>query len=160
MTAQPLKQLHAALGADIKGMWDELVMPDAPQAIPVDVYQAAIHEIRPNMQQRYSAYFKRHRVSAILFPATASEAPMAKPDNPQETVIDGESVSIFINDHNSSPGALAGQPGVVMPMTLNSQGLPLAVSLDGERGNDRALLAVAQAISQLIKPLPAPSIAQ
>ena len=155
-----VEQLHAELGPDIKGMWDELVMPGAPQAIPVDVYQTAISQARPTMQQRYSAYFKQHQVSAILFPATASEAPLAKPDNPQETIIDGQSVSIFINDHNSSPGALAGQPGIVMPMALNSQGLPLAVSLDGERGNDRILLAVAEALSHIIESLPAPSIAQ
>ena len=155
-----IEQLHAELGPDIKGMWDELVMPGAPQAIPAEVYQAAINQSRPSMQARYSDYFKQHQVAAILFPATASEAPLAKPDNPQLTLIDGESVSIFLNDHNSSPGALAGQPGVVMPLAINAQGLPLAVSLDGERGKDRYLMAIAKALSQQVDSLPAPKLAQ
>ena len=155
-----VEQLHAELGPDIKGVWDQLVMPGAPEEIPQEVYKTAIEQVRPAMQESYRSYFETHNVSAILFPATASEAPLAKPDNPQETMIDGQAVSIFINDHNSSPGALAGQPGVVMPLTLNAQGLPLGVSLDGQPGQDRKLLAVAMAISRLIDPLPAPAIAR
>ena len=72
----------------------------------------------------------------------------------------GNSVSIFINDHNSNPGALAGQPGVVLPMALNAQGLPLGVSLDGERGHDRELLAVASLIDSLTDTIPAPDLAR
>jgi Asp-tRNA(Asn)/Glu-tRNA(Gln) amidotransferase A subunit family amidase len=153
-------ELHAELGPDIKAMWDQLVMPGAPDAISEEVYNAAINQARPAMQESYRSYFENHNVSALLFPATASEAPLAKPDNPQQTMIDGKAVSIFINDHNSSPGALAGQPGIVMPLALNAQGLPLAVSLDGKTGQDRELMAVAKAISRLIDPLPAPAIAQ
>ena len=155
-----VEELHAELGPDIKGMWDQLVMPGAPDAIPEEVYKTAINQARPAMQESYRSYFEKHNVSALLFPATASEAPLAKPDNPQETIIDGEAVSIFINDHNSSPGALAGQPGIVMPLALNVQGLPLGVSLDGKSGQDRELMAVAKAISQLIDPLAAPAMAE
>lgn len=153
-----IEELHAALGPDIKGMWDQLVLPGAPQAVPAEAYQAAIEQALPNMQASYSKYFEEHNVSAIIFPATASEAPLAKPDNPQETVIDGETVSIFINDHNSSPGALAGQPGVVLPMTINQAGLPLGVSLDGKRGGDRELLAIAAAIDAVIEPIAPPKL--
>jgi Asp-tRNA(Asn)/Glu-tRNA(Gln) amidotransferase A subunit family amidase len=153
-------ELYAELGADIKAMWGQLVMPGAPGAISEEVYNAAINQARPAMQESYRSYFEKHNVLALLFPATASEAPLASPDNPQQTIIDGETVSIFINDHNSSPGALAGQPGIVMPLALNAQGLPLAVSLDGKSGQDRELMAVAKAIDRLIDPLPAPAIAQ
>ena len=91
-----IEELHSELGPDIKGMWDELVMPGAPQSIPAAVYDAAISQARPGMQASYSAYFRQHAVSAILFPATASEAPLAKPDNPQETIIDGQlSLNIY-----------------------------------------------------------------
>ena len=151
-------ELHAGLGADIKGVWDQLVVPGAVGAIPADVYKAAIEQVRPAMQASYRDYFAKHQVSAIIFPATASAAPLAKPDNPQETVIDGKSVSIFINDHNSSPGALAGQPGLVMPIAINTKGLPLGVSLDGLQGQDRQLLAVAKAIQAIIPRIPAPSL--
>ncbi len=153
-----IDELHSELGADIRGMWDQLVMPGAPGAIPADVYQAAINKARPGMQASYREYFTKNKVDAMLFPATASAAPKAKPDNPQETVIDGETVSIFINDHNSSPGALAGQPGVVLPMALNADGLPLGVSLDGKQNQDRELLAIAKAITKVIEPLAAPEL--
>ena len=151
-----INELHAALGWDIKAMWDQLVMPGAPDAMPDAVYRAAIDKMQPQMQASYSNYFKQHDVAAIIFPATAGAAPLAKPANPQETIIDGETVSIFINDHNSSPGALAGQPGIVMPMAMSEAGLPLAVSLDGKRDQDRKLLAIGKAISELIDPLASP----
>ena len=153
-----VEELHAVLGDDIKGMWDQLVMPGAPEAIPTAVYEAAVEQVRPAMQASYRNYFSAHQVDAILFPATATEAPLAQPENPQETVINGEKVSIFINDHNSSPGALAGQPGVVLPMALNSDGLPLGASLDGRQGQDRQLLAIARAVQNVLAPLPPPSL--
>lgn len=150
--------LYDSLGWDVKALWDQMVMPGAPEAIPKAVYDTAVNQARPDLQKGYQDYFRRHRVTAIIFPATAGPAPLAKPDNPQEIVIDDESVSIFINDHNSSPGALAGQPGVVIPVTMNSEGLPLAVSLDGPREKDRQLLALTTALSALIAPLPAPPV--
>jgi Asp-tRNA(Asn)/Glu-tRNA(Gln) amidotransferase A subunit family amidase len=153
-----IDELHSAFGPDVKAMWDDLVMPGAPNAISVDVYRAAIERSLPNMQSSYTVYFEEHNVSAIIFPATASEAPLATPINPQQTIIDGQTVSIFINDHNSSPGALAGQPGVVLPMALSAVGLPLGVSLDGKRGSDRELLAIAAAIDVLIPPISPPNL--
>lgn len=153
-----IDELHAAFGPDVKGMWDNLVMPGAPNTTPAEVYQAAIEQALPNMQRSYTAYFKEHNVAAIIFPATASEAPLAMPSNPQETIIDGKTVSIFINDHNSSPGALAGQPGVVLPMVLNGLGLPLGISLDGKRGADRELLAIAAAIDTIIPSIAPPKL--
>jgi indoleacetamide hydrolase len=151
--------LYAEIGWDVKAIWDQLVIDGAPDAIPEQVYRNAIENARPELQANYDAYFSDNQLSAMIFPATASAAPLALPDNPQETIIDGEAVSIFINDHNSSPGALAGQPGVVFPIGLNSIGLPLAVSLDGKRDEDRKLLAIAKSLSGLITAIPAPSLA-
>ena len=151
-------ELHAGLGLDVKAMWDQLVLADAPGAIPDAVYAKAVDELRPRLQASYAAYLLAHDLDAIIFPATAHSAPLAAPADPQETVIDGVSTSIFINDHNSSPGALAGQPGVVMPLVLSRSGLPFAVSLDGGRGDDRRLLAVAKAIDGVLAPLPGPVV--
>ena len=152
--------LHQGLGADIKPMWDQLVVPGAPEGIPESVYLHAIETLRPALQAAYTAYFTEHQVDAMIFPATAHSAPLAKPDNPQEATIDGEQVSIFVHDHNSSPGAMAGQPGVVLPLVLDNNKLPLGVSLDGRRGEDRALLGVAQAIDAVIPAIPGPPVSQ
>jgi len=152
------EELYAEIGWDVKAIWDQLVIDGAPDAIPEEVYRNAIDVARPELQANYDAYFSDNQLSAMIFPATASAAPFALPDNPQESIIDDEAVSIFINDHNSSPGALAGQPGVVFPIALNSIGLPLAVSLDGKRNEDRELLAIAKSLSALIPTIPAPSL--
>ncbi len=151
-------QLHEGLGWDVKAMWDQLVVDGAPERIPHEVYQQAINVQRPRLQAAYKRYFLVHRVDAILFPATAHTAPLATPENPQEADIDGEQVSIFVHDHNSSPGALAGQPGVVIPLRMSNAGLPFGLSLDGPAGGDRRLLAVARAIDQILAPIPAPGI--
>ena len=153
-----IEELYAELGWDVKGMWDELVVPGAPNGIPEAVYRNAVDSVRPGLQASYAAYFADNQLAAMIFPATADAAPSATPDNPMEIVIDGERVSIFINDHNSGPGALAGQPGVVMPVAMNSAGMPLAASLDGRRGQDRLLLAVTRAVSELVESLPAPAM--
>ena len=151
-----IEELHAALGWDIKPMWDQMVIPGAPNAIPEEVYNNAINKVRPGMQASYDTYFDEYQLDAMIFPATADAAPPAKPDNPSEIHIDGEKQSIFIHDHNSGPGALAGQPGVVMPIAMNASSLPLGISLDGKRGEDRQLLAITKALSRLVEPLPAP----
>ena len=153
-----IDELYTELGWDVKALWDQAVLPGAPDAIPEPVYRAAIDDVRPAMQASYAAYFEDNQLAAMLFPATADAAPLATPDNPMETVIDGKTRSIFINDHNSSPGALAGQPGVVLPIAVNTAGLPLAVSLDGKRNRDRDLLAVSKALAALVAPLPPPTL--
>ena len=107
-----------------------MVIPGAPASIPLSVYQSAIDEIKPDLESTYSNYFETHGVEALIFPATVGQAPLAEPENPQEDIIDGETVSIFLHDRNSSPGALAGQPGIAIPLGLSKQGLPLAISLD------------------------------
>ena len=150
--------LHAGLGSDVQGMWDQLVVEGAPEGIPPEIYQDANQRLRAIVQDSYSAYFADNQVDALIFPATAHSAPLAKPDNPQDTQIDGKTVSIFIHDHNSSPGAFAGQPGIVLPMSLSRAGLPLGVSLDGKRGQDRELMAIGQAIDAVIGKIPGPDL--
>ena len=84
------------------------------------------------------------------------QAPLAEPENPREDIIDGETVSIFLHDRNSSPGALAGQPGIAIPLGLSKQGLPLAISLDGKKNDDRRLLSIGKLVSTIVPRLPGP----
>jgi len=151
-----IEDLHASLGKDLKPIWDELVIPGAPNAFSEETYKEAINTIRPKLQAQYDAYFIRHNVDALLFPTTASIAPLAEPANAQEIMIDGEKVSLFINDQSSGPGALAGQPGITIPVALSSSGLPMGISLDGKRGQDKKLLAIAKALKPIVATLPAP----
>ena len=144
------------LGWDTKLAWQKMVIPGAPASIPLSVYQSAIDEIKPDLESTYSNYFETHGVEALIFPATVGQAPLAKPENPQEDIIDGETVSIFLHDRNSSPGALAGQPGIAIPLGLSKQGLPLAISLDGKKNDDRRLLSIGKLVSTIVPRLPGP----
>ena len=151
-----IETLHANFGWDVKAIWDDLVVPSAANQISKIDYLRAVNELRPQLQQHYREYFSAHKVSAMIFPATATVAPAAKPDNPQHILVDGVMESIYLNDQNSGPGALAGQPGVVIPLSMNQDNLPIAVSLDGKHDQDRELLAIAKAIASLLTPLTPP----
>lgn len=151
-----IETLHTSLGWDVKAIWDDLVVPNATNKISKADYLHALNDLRPQLQQRYREYFSEHKVSAMIFPATATVAPAAKPDNPQYISVDGERASIFLNDQNSGPGAMAGQPGIVIPISMSQDNLPIAVSLDGKSGGDLELLATAKAIASILRPLPPP----
>ena len=136
-------ELYAGLGPDVKGAWDFLIMDGAPQQVPVEVYGAAISDARPRMRALYADYFSDNDLDAMIFPTAADDPPISGEGNPMEQVIDGETVSTFVNDETSYPGALAGVPGVSYPMAMSAGGFPIGVSLDGPVGRDRALLAIA-----------------
>lgn len=153
-----VEDLHAAVGPDVRGFWDALVIPDAAQKIPQEVYEQAIADIRPKMQKSYEDYFKANDVDVMLFPATASTASSATPENRQEIEIDGAPASLYINDRNSGPGALAGTPGLAMPIAMSPSGMPIGASLDGPMGSDRLLIAIAAAMSAVTEPIPEPSL--
>ena len=151
-----IETLHANLGWDVKAIWDDLVVPGAAHKTSKADYLHALNVLRPQLQQRYHEYFSEHNVSAMIFPATATVAPAAKPENPQGLLVDGKPASIYLNDQNSGPGALAGQPGVVIPVSMTQDNLPIAVSLDGKRDQDLELLSTAKAIGSLLTPLASP----
>ena len=52
--------------------------------------------------------------------------------------------------HNTSPGSLAGIPGITLPAGLADDGLPVGLGLDGPVGSDARLLAVAQRIEEIL----------
>ena len=153
-----IDDLYAAIGPDVRGFWDALVAPNASGKIPQEVYEQAISTVRPNMQSAYANYFSSNNVDAILFPATASTASSATPPNRQEIEINGENVSLYINDRNSGPGALAGVPGIALPIAMSPSGLPIGASLDGPMGSDRRLIELAKAMSEVSEPIPAPTL--
>jgi indoleacetamide hydrolase len=61
---------------------------------------------------------------------------------------------------NIAPGSTAGLPGLVLPAALTSDGLPVAIELDGPAGSDRALLALGQSVSEVLGPIPAPGLSE
>src|SRR6185437_11581904 len=102
-------------------------------------------------------HFRRHGVEAVVFPSTPLPA---APIGDDETVaLNGERVPTFFTFiRNSSPGSVAGIPGISLPAAMTRAGLPLGLELDGGENDDARLLAIAAAVERVLPKLPAPTL--
>lgn len=124
-------------------------------AIPESAYRHALSVLRPQLQASYRDYFRRHDVAAVVFPTTPLAAALIGDD--ETVVLNGERVSTFFTFiRNTSPGSVAGIPGISLPAAMTASGLPLGLELDGPEGGDARLLAIARAIEAVLPKIPAP----
>lgn len=121
-------------------------------AIPPAAYRQAMDVDRPALQQAYRRHFEAHRVEAVVFPTTPLPA---APIGADETVLlNGVAVPTFLTFiRNSSPGSVAGLPGISLPVGLSAGRLPIGLELDGPAGSDERLLAIALAVEALQEPI-------
>ena len=137
---------------------DTILSPDV-KAVVQDVlagvidegtYQQAMAVHRPALQQLYRDYFEQHNVSAVIFPTTPLTArPIATELGTIE--LNGEQVPTFPTYiRNADPSSNAGIPSISLPSNTLPTGLPIGIELDGAAGQDRQLLAIAQAIESLL----------
>jgi len=126
-------------------------------AVPEAGYRHALEVLRPQLQAAYRDHFARHDLAAIVFPTTPLPA---APIGEDETVaLAGERVPTFFTFiRNTSPGSVAGVPGISLPAALTALGLPLGIELDGPAGDDARLLAVAAAVDSVLPKLPPPRL--
>jgi Asp-tRNA(Asn)/Glu-tRNA(Gln) amidotransferase A subunit family amidase len=124
-------------------------------AIPEAAYRHARDVLRPQLQAAYRNHFKRHDIAALVFPTTPLPAALIGDDETVE--LNGERVPTFPTFiRNSSPGSVAGIPGISLPAAMTKSGLPLGLELDGPEGSDAVLLAIAQAVEAMLPKMPAP----
>lgn len=139
---------------DVKGLFDGLVAGASPPSVPREAYEAALAK-RRELQQVYADYFARHRVEAIVFPATP--LPAAPIGDDEHTTLNGERVPTFTTFiRNTDPGSNAGLPGLVVPAGLTEARLPVGLEFDGPQGSDRRLLAIGLAVEAVLGRLPPP----
>ena len=149
------EQLLAQASVDIQDTFERYVLPGAEFAIPEQAYIAARDVHLPALRQALRDYFHDNGVTAMVFPATLAPATPIGQDT--EVQVNGNMVSLEkAMARNISPGSTAGIPGLVLPAGLTSNGLPVGIELDGPEGTDRSILALGQAIEQVIGRLPAP----
>ena len=148
-------ELVAQCGSpDVKGLLQSL---HGEAAIPEAAYRHALDVLRPQLQAAYRDHFARHDVAAVIFPTTPLPA---APIGEDETVLmNGERVPTFFTFiRNSSPGSVAGIPGISLPAAMTAAGLPLGLELDGAAGADARLLAVARAVERVLPKQPPPGL--
>jgi mandelamide amidase len=156
-TGLTLAQLAAQIASpDVKGVFDTFVVPGAPQAIPESVYNHAVGVIRPQMQQLYANTFRNNRLDAIVFPTTPLPAsPVVGSDETVE--LNGVRVPTFTTYiRNTDANAVAGVPGVSLPIALSKTGLPVGIEIDGPANGDRRLLGIALTLERILGRVPAP----
>lgn len=113
-----------------------------------DAYQEHMNT-RAKLQQGWDALFAEHNISGLLRPTVAiSPTPIGDEFTTQAF---GEEVPTFATvTRNAGPGSTSGQPGVTIPAGIGSAGLPVGVTIDGQRDADDLLFAVAQKIDDVI----------
>jgi mandelamide amidase len=139
---------------DVKGVFDGMVVPGAPKAMPPAAYKAAL-ETRPKLQKLYADTFLRNRIVALAFATTP--LPAAPIGDDETTKLNGKDVPTFPTFiKHTDPGSNAGIPGLTVPLARTQGGLPLGLELDGPAGSDRRLLAIGLALEKVFGRLPAP----
>ncbi|MDR0358082.1 MAG: indoleacetamide hydrolase [bacterium] len=122
-------------------------------------YDQAIKVFRPELQDRYARYFTDNRVAAMLMPTTILPA---RPIGEDQTVaLNGQQVPTFATYiRNTDADAVAGIPGLSVPVGLTRSGLPVGLELDGPSGSDTTLLGIGRALeTEVFRPLRAPNLA-
>ncbi len=139
---------------DVKPLYETSVI--GPQAPTRAAYDAAMRQSRPALQSAYREYFRTNHVAVIAFPTTILPARPTGDDVEVES--NGKRVPTFgAHLHDTRPIALAGIPGLSLPVGQTVTGLPVGMELDAPEGADRQLLSTALAVESLFGPLPPPS---
>jgi mandelamide amidase len=143
-----------AASPDVKAILQGLT---GSAAVSDEVYRVALDTHRPALKDHYRRYFSEHRLSAIAFPTTPAPAALIGED--ETFLLNGMAVPTFTTFiRNTSPGSVAGIPGLSLPAGMTASGLPVGLEIDGPEGGDRQLLAIAAALEALLPRLDAPSL--
>lgn len=146
--------LHEALKPQLKGLWNEYVVPSAPGFISQQAYEATLSVDRPRLQRRFDEVFTLGGIDALLSPTTPSPAPLI--EQQATFTIKGEEVSHLLLAKNTVPASGAGLPSISVPMGITREGLPLGLEIDSAYGDDRKLLDLARRVEAVLDKLPAP----
>ena len=156
------------LGLDYAGLIAQVASPDVKAilaglqgegAIAPAGYEEALHTHRPALRQSYQRYFREHDLAALVFPTTP--LPAAKIGEDVTTPLNGEQVPTFLTFiRNTSPGSVAGLPGLSLPAGRTRAGLPVGIEIDGPEGTDQTVLAIGLGLELLLPRVEGPDLAR
>jgi Asp-tRNA(Asn)/Glu-tRNA(Gln) amidotransferase A subunit family amidase len=126
----------------LTGTFGELSVSDAQ-------YQKAVHEFRPALQESLASYLRQNRLDAFIIPTVP--LPAARIADGDQVSISGITFPTFeVYIRNTSPGTVAGSPGLTMPIGLTCDLLPVGLGLEGHSNSDRRLLAIGLTLEAIL----------
>ncbi|GAB3495362.1 amidase family protein [Amycolatopsis cihanbeyliensis] len=135
--------------ADVRTLFESAILEDAPSAVALADYRAALDQGRGRLRAAYRELFRAYELDALIFPTTPCCAvPVAQAGNPLD--LGGEAAGEFPTFiRNTGPGSITGLPGLTIPLAAPGP-LPVGLALDGRLGEDRALLGVGLTVQRLL----------
>jgi mandelamide amidase len=119
------------------------------EGIALADYSAAMNDHLVPLRNAYAQCFAAASLDAVVFPAVPVTAPPLGED--KVVRMDGHDLPLFPTIvRNTSPGALAGIPGISLPFGL-ADGLPFGLEIDGPQGSDLRLITIARTIQEAIQ---------
>jgi amidase len=133
-----------ASGGALVGMMIGAVQPGAEEPPATLAQYLEALDRRDQSIVAWEQFFDRWDV--LLCPASLTTAfPHCDPGSPLQ--VDGQEVSYWTVSAHGALFNYTGHPAVVLPYTLDRDGLPIGIQLVGKRWGESRLLAVAEAIA-------------
>ncbi len=119
------------------------------EGIALADYSSAMNDHLVPLRHAYAQCFAAASLDAVVFPTVPVTAPPIGED--KVVRVGGHDMPLFPTIvRNTSPGALAGIPGISLPCGL-ADGLPFGLEIDGPQGSDLMLIAIARMIQEAIQ---------
>lgn len=124
--------------------------------ITEDKYNQVINEVLPQLRGAYQQYLAVNELDAVIYPTTILLA--AEIGQDQFVEVNGVEVATFdAYQRNAHYTPMVGAPTVTVPIGQTREQLPAGgMDIAGAPGDDRRVLAVAHAISQIVPRIRAP----
>jgi len=144
---------------DVKAIFNDMVVPvlvpgaDGKMVAGQPIYDQAIKESLPRLEELYKRTFAENKIDALLFPAVPEVAIKTGPEA-------GTPENFLRIIRNSDPSSNVKMPGLSIPIGLGEKSkLPVGMEIDSLPGQDDELLAISRTLESIWGPGPIPSIA-
>lgn len=135
---------------------DQAASEDVRELLSIAWHQRNNHEeyrellaTHQQLRHQWDQLFAEHGLMGLLRP-TSPINPVPVGDELMTTAF-GQDVPTFGTViRNTGPGSTAGQPAITMPAGMGSAGLPVGISIDGDRDRDDVLFALATEVDARI----------